>query len=394
MMYLVLANLYLGIFYGFYHFFLRKETFFQVNRIYLLASLLMAFTLPLMEYNGFDDSVVYQYQLPIIELGSASTGEAVGMAGAVKPSASPITYLLIVYGAGCGLAALLVLLQVIGTIRILRKGRTGKAFSFFWAIRIDDTVYGSPQVVQHEQVHVRQWHSADIVLIQVVKIFNWFNPVVYFYERAMRLQHEYIADGRAAASDQFAYAELLLSHAMGMSGPVMANSFASSQLLKRRIAMLFRDRSSRLRSWRYAALLPIVAILLVFSVACNQQRAGGGNTDSLAAAESTSQSVDVQEFKKELSSHIVYREEAMRDGKQGLLAFTFEKTGEATIENITFLNEMGGGQEEEVTKALQLDAVAHAAPMGKSLVTIHFRISGADPDEKQLPPPPDRKSVV
>src|SRR5690606_1883447 len=118
-------------------------TFFQVNRIYLLVSLLMAFTLPLIEYDGFDDSVVYQYQLPIIELGSASTGEAVGMAGAVKPSVSPLTYLFVVYGAGCGFAALLVILQVIGTIRILRRGSTGKAFSFFGAIRIDDKVYGS-----------------------------------------------------------------------------------------------------------------------------------------------------------------------------------------------------------------------------------------------------------
>ena len=57
-MYLVLANLYLGVFYSFYYLFLRRETFFQGNRIYLLAGLLLAFTLPLAEHGGFDDTVV------------------------------------------------------------------------------------------------------------------------------------------------------------------------------------------------------------------------------------------------------------------------------------------------------------------------------------------------
>lgn len=386
-MYLVLANLYLCVFYGFYRLFLSRETFFQGNRIYLLVSLLLAFTLPLAEYDDFGSSVVYHYQLPVIELGGTAPGEDVSEAGVVKPSASPTAYLPVVYGVGCCFSALLVLLQVVATIRAVRKRKAGSAFSFFGLIHVDDTVYGSQRVTQHEQVHARQWHSADIVLMQVVKIFNWFNPVVYFYERAIRLQHEYIADGQAAANDQFAYAELLVARAMGASGPVLANSFSHSRLLKRRIAMLFRDKSPRLRSWRYAALLPVVAVLLIFSLACNHQGSGGDRADTLGTAGvPATPTVNSRAFLEALGSHVDYREEAMRSGKQGLLAFTFEKTGEGTIDNISFLNELGGGLEEEVVKALQQDAVAQAAPEGKSLASIHFRISGAD--EESLPPPP------
>src|SRR5690606_39897774 len=116
MMYLVLANLYLGVFYGFYYLFLRGETFFQGNRIYLLVSLLLAFTLPLAEYEGFDDSVVYQYQLPIVELGGSSPGAIADESGAAEPSVSAIPYIPLLYGVGCGVAALLVLLHVFGTI--------------------------------------------------------------------------------------------------------------------------------------------------------------------------------------------------------------------------------------------------------------------------------------
>src|SRR5690554_20717 len=130
MMYLVLANLYLGVFYGFYYLFLRRETFFQGNRIYLLTGLLLAFTLPLAEYGGFDDTVVYQYQLPIVELGGSAAEPLAGEVGAAVSPASAWPYVPLLYIAGCGIAALFVLLQALGTIRALRRGRAGQAFSF------------------------------------------------------------------------------------------------------------------------------------------------------------------------------------------------------------------------------------------------------------------------
>src|SRR5690606_25934482 len=182
MMYLVLANLYLIVFYGFYYLFLRRETFFQGNRIYLLASLLLAFTLPLAELGGFDDAVVYQYQLPIIQLGGTAPEALADDISTTGTQASVRSYILTLYMLGCLIAALLVLMRVVSTVSALRHRRVGYAFSFFGMIRVDSTVYGSHHIANHEQVHARQWHSADIVVMQVVKILNWFNPIVYVYE--------------------------------------------------------------------------------------------------------------------------------------------------------------------------------------------------------------------
>ncbi|WP_353129667.1 M56 family metallopeptidase [Parapedobacter pyrenivorans] len=386
MMYLLLANLYLCVFYGFYYVFLRRETFFQGNRIYLLAGLLLAFTLPLAEHGEFDNTVVYQYHLPVIHLGDATPEQLATGVTAVESPTSIRQYLSIGYVIGCLIAALFVVMQFVYTISALRKRHPGQAYSFFNRVRIDQAVYGSHQIINHEQVHVRQWHSADIVMMQVVKILNWFNPVIYFYERALRLQHEYIADGKTAANDQLAYAELLVSRAMGLNGPVLANSFSNKTLLKRRLTMLLRDKSSKYSWFRYAFLLPIVIGMVIFSIACNHQ--GKGGAAGTTSEKSTAATESAHAFKKELGMWVAYGEEALRSGTQGVLAFTFEKSKAGRIEDIQFLNELGSGQEAEVIKALQRENVERVAPIGKYMVSISFRISGVDPTDMPPPPPP------
>ncbi len=384
MMYLLLANLYLGVFYGFYYFFLRRETFFQGNRIYLLAGLLLAFTLPLAEYGEFDDTVVYQYHLPVIQLGNPAPEQLAAGTAVTEPQTAVKQYIATAYAVGCMIAALLVAMQFVRTIRGLRKQNPGEAYSFFGIIRIDHTIYESHKIAHHEQVHVQQWHSADIVVMQLVKILNWFNPVVYLYVRALRLQHEYIADGKTAASDQIAYAELLMSRAMGVNGPVLANSFSNKKLLKRRIAMLLQDKSPRYSWLRYVVLLPVVVGMVVFSIACNHQ--GKGRANQAASQKATSSMGDSKVFKEELGANVDYREEALRNGTQGRLTFTYEKSDKGHIGNIQFINELGSGQEAEVIRALQLENVERLAPSGKNLISINFRISGVEPSD--MPPPP------
>lgn len=385
MMYLMLANLYLCIFYGFYYVFLRKQTFFQGNRIYLLAGLLLAFTLPLAEHGEFDNKVVYQYRLPVIQLEDSTPGQFGTEATTAKTSTLIKKYLSLGYMVGCIIAAIFAAMQVVYTIRVLRRPHRGQACSFFGIVRIDHTAYGSHRIACHEQVHVRQWHSADIVVMQVVKIFNWFNPVVYLYERALKLQHEYIADGETAAYDQVAYAELLVSRAMGVSGPVLTNSFSDKKLLKRRVAMLLRNKSSRYGWLRYAILLPVVVGMLIFSIACNNQGKTGANGTTAGGSAATETNADA--FMNELGKFVAYGEEALRDGKQGILAFTFEKGEAGYIENIRFLNEFGSGQEAEVIKALQRENVARVAPEGKYMVSINFRIFDGEPADAPPPPP-------
>lgn len=379
MLYLVLANLYLAVFYGFYYAFLRKGTFFQWNRIYLLTGLVLAFILPLAEYQGLDARMVYQYQLPTIYLDEAQPDGDNAMVNTAPLGTSIWSYLFYVYAMGCLLMALRVTMNIRWTFRRLRIRMTGEAYSFFGKIRVDETLSDSQSMMAHERIHVRQGHSLDILLMQLVKIFNWFNPVVYWYERSLRLQHEYIADGKTAASDQLGYAQLLVARAIGAEKPLLTHTFSSKQTLKNRVAMLLRDQSPKWSLVRYMLPLPIVVAMVVFATANNYR-------EIITPVASAVQDPYVA-FKRELARQIEYRNEAIEHNAQGPLAVTFEKKGDQ-IDNIQFLNEFGYGQEEAVVKTLQKESVRQLAPEGKHLFVVTFMIQGAKPADASPPPPP------
>ncbi len=385
MIYLLLANLYLCIFYGFYHLFLQKQTFFQWNRVYLIIGLLLAFTLPLVEFQDLDTYTVgYQQYLPVIYVDEpvAVQGAAVTQQPATAISAEKV--LLYSYFGGCMVSLLMFVFSVFRTLRMLGSKIQGDAYSFFGAIRVDHEMNGYEKIRRHEQVHAREWHSVDIVLVQLAKIFNWFNPIVYVYERAIKLQHEYIADGRTAANDQMRYAELLVSRAMGINGPLLANPFSNKRLLKRRITMLLREKSPRSSLLRYTMLLPILVAMVIFSIACNQGNGSKQNNDVAAA---TGDEANVTDFKSVLAQNIVYSREALQNNNQGFLAVTYEKADEG-LKNIRFLNEFGDGQEAEVIRAFQLEAVEQLAPAGKNILIINFKIHGIESEDMPPPPPP------
>ena len=383
-MYLLLANLYLCVFYGFYHVFLRKETFFQWNRVFLLGGLLLAFTMPLVENQALDTYAVdYQYYLPAMQADEPLV--VAGTTETLKPAPVITVQRLLLYGyiGGCLVALLLFVFRLVRTLRMLGRPVEGEAYSFFNVIRIDHTSAEHERIQLHEQVHAREWHSLDIVLIQLAKIFNWFNPVVYLYERAVKLQHEYIADGQTAAHDQLGYAELLVSRAIGTNEPVLANSFSSKRILKSRITMLLRDKSPRKILLRYSLLVPIVVAMAVLSIACNQ---GGKATGTDETTDTVGSAASASLFKDALGKNVVYSADALNNHRQGFLAVAYEKSGEE-VTNIQFLNEFGYGQEAEVIRALQQEEVESTAPVGKHMVLINFKIQGVTDDENDFPPP-------
>lgn len=393
MFYLVLANFYLVVFFTFYWVALRKQTFFRWNRAYLLAGLGMAFVLP-----AVDISAWYAYSVGYPEY-LIDGGEVVVIQGDTVDAARPGSIgwdkvLLGVYAIGCVIAFLFFLLRIVRTFQWLRTIRIGSAFSFFGAIRVDKSLLGYEQIEAHEKVHAREWHSADLVIMQLIKVFNWFNPVVYLYERALRMQHEYIADGLTAGGDRLAYAELLVARALGAERLALVHTFSNKRWLKNRIDMLLRDDSRKRGLLRFALLLPLIGAMVLFSNACNQQRSGNGepSLSGGSAADGGDGSVGVAEdatlFSEQLGRNVAYANEAIAKQIQGTLAFTFEKTENGHIEHIKFRNELWDGQQEQVLGVLQSDRVDSAAPVGKYLVFINFRISGKEGMTEQMPPPP------
>lgn len=123
-------------------------------------------------------------------------------------------------------------------------------------------------IFEHELVHVRQWHSLDLIFIELLIALQWFNPLLYAYRRSLRELHEYIADDYVVrrTRQRYAYAALLVrQHSTGNGAqPGLVNTFHS--LIQKRLVMMAKQPSRPLRRAKYLLALPLFAsLMLLFS---------------------------------------------------------------------------------------------------------------------------------
>ena len=271
-LYFFWSSISLTIFYLFYLLLLRSETFFVLNRIYLLAAIFLSVAIPLLDFSSFVRS-------PKIEL-IVSTLTVVGADKLTNNTDSGLNWLSLIYWAGVIATASLLCVKLLGVKRKIKLAEKGSAFSFWQTKVIDKDLFSFSTIEAHENVHIKQFHTLDVLLIEVVGIFFWFNPLIYCYRRSLKFIHEYLADDHAAhlAESKKQYAMVLfLRHFK--AGPSLANTFSSPSLLEARLKMLQRRKSKGYRLWKYALCIPLVALLLLV---CSFHTSGFGNGGSNA----------------------------------------------------------------------------------------------------------------
>jgi hypothetical protein len=143
------------------------------------------------------------------------------------------------------------------------------AFSFFNYIFINynykDLSSAELQTIKdHELIHVKQYHTLDILFVELVGILFWFNPLVSYLKRSLKEIHEYIVDESIAGKgeNKKAYAHLLLSLASETKVFDLATSFTGEHI-KRRILMIAKPRTSEKYKLRFIIIFPLSAILLI-----------------------------------------------------------------------------------------------------------------------------------
>ncbi len=246
--YLLLVNFYLVIFFGFYVLLLRRETFFQLNRVYLVAASLLSFLIPLIQANWvrqlFITRQVQQtiYNVPadmVYNFTITATADRSITLGEIFNAIYIIITLFLVIRLGW---------QLLVLKKAIEKPSPSAAYSFFKKISLGDNVSQSSVIARHEQVHASQWHSVDVMIIEMVMIINWFNPIVYLYRFAIKYIHEFIADRQViqAGTDKVDYAMLLLSQTFGVENHNLVTPFYNHSLLKKRIMMLQKNKSQRI----------------------------------------------------------------------------------------------------------------------------------------------------
>lgn len=262
--YLIQVNIYLIAFYILYKMLLAKETYFVANRIYLISSGLLALLIPAIRLEwiakqpaaqqmniNFDElSLLMVTPLPHAQGHTWQWGHAVAL-----------TYLL-----GALIFTTLFFVKLLQVRRLLKSDDL-MALSFFKHKRVSKSLQQSDVINSHEEIHIRQWHSIDLMFTELLGILNWFNPVIYLYKRELKILHEYLADDCAVRyqGNKKAYAMLLLSEAMGVQSHQLTNSFFSQKMLKQRIAMLFRQRSAKRAILKYGFAVPLFALSLMLS---------------------------------------------------------------------------------------------------------------------------------
>ncbi|WP_442591999.1 energy transducer TonB [Pedobacter sp. AW31-3R] len=252
------SSLSLAIFYFFYLIFLKSETFFLWNRIYLLSALCISLVLPLLDFSAL-------IALPEMEL-MVLTFPAFGNGKLEIVAVNEFNWLGAIYWTGVVLSAALFFIKLLGVKKRMKLPVKGSAFSFWRTKVIDRELPGFVAIDAHENVHIKQFHTLDLLLIELMGIFFWFNPLIYCYRNSLMFIHEYLADEYAAdfAESKKEYALLLFLHNF-KAGSALINTFYNSSSLEARINMLQREKSNVYRKWKYALCMPLIALITVIS---------------------------------------------------------------------------------------------------------------------------------
>ena len=270
--YLLQVNLYLILFYGFYRLLLRSETFFNLNRGYLVASAALAFFIPLMQSEWVRSwFVTEQISQTITTLYDPQVFYVQASKQAHTLTLGDFMAVFYIVGILIGIARFggnLVFLGKLMKRKIVQKD-ANQAFSFFNMLFVSKELKNRSTIMKHEFVHIRQLHSADVMLFELIAIFNWFNPVVYLYKSSIKHIHEFIADEVASRNEasKADYALLLFQEQFGVQAIPLTNNFFNQSLLKLRIKMLNKERSNQTAMLKYGLIAPLFMLMIVVSSA-------------------------------------------------------------------------------------------------------------------------------
>ena len=275
--YIIKSGGVLVLFYAVYFLWLQKDTLFRAKRQFLLFGLATAIILPLVE---FTKTVVIE----VPEMTHAlNTG--ISTLSQTPQQAEPFTinlwdFFMIVYSVGVVFMVYRFIRELYSLLSILISGKTEKLdgvfhiktvqkhapFSFFNYIVYNPSLHTNEElqmIIKHEKVHANQWHSADILLANLVLIFQWINPFAWLFKNSIEENLEFIADNETVQqiSSKKAYQLALVKASSSYTVPALTNNFYQS-FINKRIIMLNKSNSRKVNVLKIGIILPLLALFL------------------------------------------------------------------------------------------------------------------------------------
>lgn len=253
-----------------YYVFLQKEKMYGFNRFYLLFSLVFSCTVPFI-------SIQSEAQKPVNRL--QKTIEATQQVMDITPKQESFNWMNLIWIL-YGIVTLIFLIRTIISYLKIKNLKGEKMlyqnqnilitenpvspFSFWNTIYlgknyvIDNKI--DSRIFLHEKSHLEQRHSIDIIIVEIIKAFTWFNPSVYFYKKAIITNHEFLAD-ESVLKNNFAikdYQNLILEEIISSQNYNLTHTFNFKNTKKRFIMM--NTKKSKLADLKKVISIPVLLI--------------------------------------------------------------------------------------------------------------------------------------
>ena len=266
---LLKINLLVVAFFIFYRIFLHKETFYTCNRIYFLLLIVASIGIPFFDFSSLWSTSYPAIPSPFsvlnqdIEFNGRQTGWGVS------------EYILLTMAIGSIFLSIKLVFQFIHLIRLRQRssekylfgekvkvlGENQGPFSFIRSIFVNPNLYDDNElrcIIQHESIHVRHYHSIDILLLEFFTIAFWYNPLAWTIKLYAKQNIEFITDQQVlkAGNNKYNYQYNLLKLSQGLLGGTMEIGF-NLHHLQNRIQRMGRKPSKSYRIWKYLLLVPM-----------------------------------------------------------------------------------------------------------------------------------------
>lgn len=287
--YLLKSTICMTAFYGLYFFGFRRMSFHTLNRFYLLASLVLSLTIPLISYERTEIVVlepqpIEEVLMPTEEIQENTYAQAPVTQPTTDIEVSPekdIDWLMLlnaIYLVGVWSMfmvfcknILLIVYRIKNTASIslnyrenlkilLTKSQSNSSFFNYIFLNPENlNPHEQELIIAHESFHAQRLHTLDLLFSSTLKAIFWFNPIVYFYQKSLKQIHEYEVDALMSATyDGREYAHLLLKLSVAPNAMIM-NQF-STKPLSERIQFLFKTPTHQMKKLLYFLSLPIIVV--------------------------------------------------------------------------------------------------------------------------------------
>ena len=279
--------------YSFYHIFLRNQKILLFNRFYLIFSLIFSIIIPLLDI-PIDSKLPLNNALSTITANTVNfiQGESIS-----ESSAHQITFQKTLIVLLISVSSFLLFRFMINIFRITQKIRKSKKVnyrkinlvlieekiiphSFLCYVFINNSDFENGRIekelLHHEEAHCMQYHSIDVILIQFLTIFFWFNPLIWLFKKSILLNHEYYADEKVLMGKELSnYQHILLRILMHSNSNILVSGFKNS-FIKNRLDMMTKNYPNNNAILRKLSAISLITFLAI-TFSCSKEITKPGN---------------------------------------------------------------------------------------------------------------------